>query len=78
MSDKKLDAFAMLLIEKRQRQIENMGHRPIDPLPAQVREPVLYANALLTQLQMCKAEATTQELHVVKTDLKNGSVDFEI
>lgn len=75
---KKLNAFAMLLIEKRQEQIQRLGHRPIDPLPAQVREPVLYANALLTQLQMCKAEATTQELHVIPSDLKNGSVDFEV
>ena len=68
----------MVLIEKRQKQIEDMGHRPIDPLPAQLRYPVLYANALLTQLTMLKSEATTQELHVVPDDLDTGSLDFTL
>lgn len=74
----KLDTFAMKLIEKRQKQIEDMGHRPIDPLPSQLRHPVLYANALLTQLTMLKSEATTQELHVVPDDLDTGSLDFTL
>jgi len=68
----------MKLIERRQQKIQDMGHRPIDPLPAQLRHPVLYANALLTQLTMLKAEETTQELHVVPDDLDTGSIDFTL
>lgn len=74
----KLDTFATVLIEKRYKQIEAMGHRPVDPLPAQLRYPVLYANALLVQLQMLKSEATTQELHVIPMDLDTGKLDIEL
>lgn len=74
----KLNEFAMKLIERRQEQIENLGHRPIDPLPAQLREPVLYANALLTQLWTLKAEANTQELHVIPNDVDTGKLDIEL
>lgn len=68
----------MLLIQKRQKQIEQMGHVPIDPLPTQLREPVLYANALLTQLWTLKSEATTQELHIIPDDLDTGKLDIEL
>lgn len=78
MKSKKLNAFAMVLIQKRTHKINDLGHRAIDPLPAQVAEPVLYANALLTQLQMILAEARTQELHVVPSDLDTGDLDLEV
>ena len=78
MKSKKLNAFAMVLIQKRTHKINDLGHRAIDPLPTQVREPVLYANALLTQLQMLLAEARTQELHVVPSDLNTDDLDFEL
>ena len=78
MNGNKLNAFAMVLIQKRTHKINDLGHRAIDPLPAQVAEPVLYANALLTQLQMILAEARTQELHVVPSDLDTGDLDLEV
>lgn len=78
MKSKKLNAFAMVLIQNRTNKINDLGHRAIDPLPAQVAEPVLYANALLTQLQMVLAEASTQELHVIPSDLETDDLDLEI
>lgn len=75
---KSLDEFAMRLIERRTQQIEDMGHTAVDPMPAQVKYPVLYANALLTQLWMLKAEARTQELHIVPSDLDPKDLDLEL
>jgi len=73
-----LDSFALILIETRQQKIVHMGHRAIDPLPSQLREPVLYANALLTQLQMLRAQSRTQEMYIVSDDLSTGKLDLEI
>lgn len=73
-----LDKFAWKLIERRTEQIGNMGHKVVDPLPEQVKNPVLYANALLTQLWTLKAEARTQELHVVSGDLGTEDLDLEL